>query len=85
MIVIFNWKPCAVGSLSDDAGGIGPRPRLGLRHPGFDHIMMAIRDCYGLRSAKFRRVVLCLPGWEENGDKDACWYAICGGFQARRE
>ncbi|HEX8047269.1 MAG TPA: hypothetical protein VF537_15690, partial [Rhizobium sp.] len=37
---------------------------------------------HGLCNDKFHRVVLCLPGWQDSTDKNACWYSICAGYQA---
>jgi hypothetical protein len=66
-VVAANWKPCATGVQHDE--------------PSFDEFpawanTKALRPYYdsdprllsnhGLCNAKFHRVVLCLPGWEEN-------------------
>lgn len=40
---------------------------------------------HGLCNTKFKRVVMCLPGWQESKDKNACWYLICSGYQAAKE
>lgn len=85
-IVLTNWKSCAVGTLSEQGGSSGwdavptwtRSPKL---QPFFfqDPRLLA---SHGLCNEKFHRVVLCLPGWKETTDKNACWFLICSGHQA---
>jgi hypothetical protein len=87
-IVLSNWKSCAIAPLSEDGGDADwaavpawTNDRA-IRPYFFDDPRLLAN--HGLCNAKFRRVVLCLPGWQESHDKDACWYLICSGFQAQR-
>jgi len=88
-IVLSNWKSCAVGELSEEGGqsdwkavpkwANDPKVR-----PYFfdDPRMLAL---HGLCNSKFKRVVMCLPGWQESQDRNACWYLICSGYQAKTD
>jgi hypothetical protein len=86
-IVLSNWKSCSIGPLSETGGEAdwlavpawtkGPSIR-----PYFFNDPRLLAN-HGLCNAKYRRVVLCLPAWQESDDKDACWYLICSGFVAR--
>jgi hypothetical protein len=85
-ITVSNWKSCAVGRLGTTAGvsdwnAVPQWVRDNKIKPYFfgDPRLLAV---HGLCNAKFHRVVLCLPGWQESEDKDACWYMICSGHQA---
>lgn len=85
-IVLSNWKSCAVGPLSESGGdadwkAIPKWARSKDLRPWFMDDPRLLAN-HGLCNAKFRRVVLCVPGWQESNDKDACWYAICNGYQA---
>jgi hypothetical protein len=87
-IVLSNWKSCRAGPLSEK-GGDADWPAVpawtndrAIRPYFYDDPRLLAN--HGLCNAKFRRVVLCLPGWEESQDKDACWYLICAGSRAAR-
>jgi hypothetical protein len=85
-IVISNWKSCSVGPLSEDAENDWPAVPAWTKSPKitpyFDNEprMLAL---HGLCNEKFQRVILCLPGWQEDDDKDTCEYLICSGFEAQ--
>lgn len=87
-IVLTNWKSCAVGNLTE-TGGAGdwnavPRwTRDAKIQSYFLHDPRLLAN-HGLCNEKFRRVVMCLPGWEESIDKNACEYLICSGYRASR-
>ncbi|MDR6904208.1 hypothetical protein J2W52_005842 [Rhizobium miluonense] len=87
-VTVSNWKSCAVGPLGATAGmsdwnAVPQWVRDDKIKPYFfgDPRLLAL---HGLCNVKFHRVVLCLPGWQESNDKDACWYMICSGHQASR-
>lgn len=85
-IVLSNWKSCAVGPLSEtgseaDWKAVPKWTRSKDLRPWFMDDPRLLAN-HGLCNAKFHRVVLCAPGWQESDDKDACWYAICSGYQA---
>jgi hypothetical protein len=87
-IVLSNWKSCATGPLSENGGEADwaavpawTKSRA-IRSYFFDDPRLLAN--HGLCNAKYHRVTLCLAGWEESQDKDACWYLICSGFQAQR-
>ena len=84
-----NWNSCAVGPLSENGGeadwaAVPVWTRNPAIRPYFanDPRLLAL---HGLCNAKFHRVVLCLAGWQESEDKDACWFLICSGFAARQQ
>ncbi|WP_139032165.1 hypothetical protein [Mesorhizobium amorphae] len=87
-IVPSNWKSCAIGPLSENGGKADwaaipawtMKPAI---RPYFLDDPRLLAN-HGLCNTKYRRVTLCLPGWQESRDKDACWYLICSGFQAQR-
>jgi hypothetical protein len=87
-IVLSNWKSCAIRPLSENGGeadwaAVPAWTRSSaIRRYFFDDPRLLAN--HGLCNAKYHRVVLCLVGWEESEDKDACWYLICSGFQAQR-
>jgi hypothetical protein len=88
-IVLTNWKSCAVGPLSEEGGeqdwkAVPSWARDSKIRPFFfdDPRMLAE---HGLCNSKFKRVVMCLPGWQESRDKNACWYLICSGYQASKD
>jgi hypothetical protein len=87
-IVLTNWKSCAVGALSDDGGeadwsAVPTWAKDQKVQPYFfgEPRMLAL---HGLCNNKFKRVVMCLPGWQESNDKNACWYLICSGYHAAK-
>ena len=87
-IILSNWRPCAIGQLSETGGSADwvavpawTNDRA-IRPYFYDDPRLLAN--HRLCNAKFRRVVLCLPGWQESEDRDACWYLICSGFQAQR-
>ncbi len=88
-IVLTNWKSCAVGPLSEGGGDLDWRAvpswanNTRIRPYFFDDPRMLA--LHGLCNTKFKRVVMCLPGWQESKDKNACWYLICSGYQAAKE
>jgi hypothetical protein len=87
-IVLSNWKSCAIGPLSENGGeadwaAVPAWTKNRAIRPYFLDDSRLLAN-HGLCNAKYHRVTLCLPGWEESGDKDACWYLICSGFQAQR-
>lgn len=86
-IVLSNWKSCAIRELSENGGeadwlAVPAWTKDPSIRPYFydDPRLLAI---HGLCNSKYRRVVLCLPAWQESDDKDASWYLICSGFVAR--
>lgn len=85
-IILTNWKSCAVGTLvaGDEISQWAAVPKWArdekIRPFFFDDPRLLAK--HGLCNGKFHRVVLCLPGWQEAGDKNACWYLICSGHQA---
>jgi len=88
-IVLTNWKSCAVGPLSEVGGeedwkAVPAWADNSSIRPYFfdDPRMLAL---HGLCNGKFKRVVMCLPGWQESKDKNACWYLICSGYQASKD
>lgn len=87
-IKVSNWKSCAVGNLSDEGGeadwkAVPVWARDKAIRPYFESDPRLLAN-HGLCNNRFKRVVLCLPGWEEARDKDACWYFICSGYAASR-
>lgn len=87
-IVLSNWKSCAIGPLSENGGeadwaAVPAWTKNPAIRPYFLDDPRLLAN-HGLCNAKYHRVTLCLPGWEDGGDKDACWYLICSGFQAQR-
>jgi hypothetical protein len=87
-IVLSNWKFCAVGPLSESGGdadwaAVPAWAKDRAIRPYFDDNPRLLAN-HGLCNAKYRRVVLCLPGWDESQDKAACWYVICAGFRPQR-
>jgi hypothetical protein len=87
-IVLSNWKSCAIGPLKETGGDadwatVPAWTKDRAIRPYFDNDPRLLAN-HGLCNAKFHRVVLCLPGWQESNDKDACRYLICSGFQAQR-
>lgn len=87
-VVLSNWQSCAIAPLSDGGGGNDWAAVPSwvkdpvIRRYFFDDPRLLAN--HGVCNAKFHRVTLCLPGWQESSDKDACWYLICSGFQAKR-
>lgn len=87
-IDLSNWKSCAIGPLSENGGeadwAVLP---AWTRNPAirryFDDDPRALA-LHGLCNAKYRRVVLCLVGWQDSSDKGACWYLICSGAPVQR-
>jgi hypothetical protein len=86
-IVLSNWVSCATGPLSESGGDVDwaavptwTRDRA--IRPYFYNDPRLLAN-HGLCNAKYRRIVLCLAGWEESKDKDACWYLICSGSRAQ--
>lgn len=85
-IKISNWGSCRVGPLGENGGDSDwaavPRwakdPQI---RPYFMDDPRLLAN-HGLCNEKFHRVVLCLPGWQESADIDACWYLICAGRAA---
>jgi hypothetical protein len=84
-IVPGNWAPCATGVQHDE--------------PSFDEIpawanTKALRPYYdsdprllanhGLYNAKFHRVVLCLPGWQEDHDGSP-EFRVCQAWDRARK
>lgn len=85
-IVLSNWKSCAVGPLSETGGeadwkAVPKGTRSKDLRPWFMDDPRLLAN-HGLCKAKFHRVVLCAPGWQESDDKEACWYPICNGYRA---
>lgn len=85
-IVFSNWKSCAIGQLSPEGGkadwaAIPSWTKDRAISPYFHNEPRLLAN-HGLCNEKFRRVVLCLPGWQESSDRDACWYLICAGTRA---
>jgi hypothetical protein len=87
-IVLSNWKSCAIGPLSENGGDADwAAVPAWTKSPAIRPYLLddpQLLANHGLCNAKYHRVTLCLPGWEESGNKDACWYLICSGYQAQR-
>lgn len=84
-IVLSNWKSCSVRALGDQGGAsdwnaIPVWAKDKKIQPYFMGDPRLLAN-HGLCNERYRRVVLCLPGWEESQDKNACWYLICSGYQ----
>ena len=83
-IVINHWRPCATGIQHDkpswDEVPSWTREKSIQRYFYGDPRLLAN---HGLCNAKFHRVVLCLPGWEESRDKEAGWFKVCDAFNQR--
>jgi hypothetical protein len=87
-IIIENWKPCATGFQRKDG------ERSWLEIPAWARIA-SLRPWYygdprllanhGLCNAKFHRVVLCLPGWQESDDQNAGWFKVCRDWEALQD
>ncbi|MGO7872922.1 hypothetical protein [Rhizobium leguminosarum] len=87
-IVLSNWKSCQVAPLSDEGGAadwkaVPEWTRDKAISPYFLNDPRALAN-HGLCNAKFHRVVICWPGWDE-GNKDECSYLICNGASWKRE
>jgi hypothetical protein len=87
-IILSNWSSCAIAPLGNSKGATWDTVPTwtnssDLRPYFFDDPRLLAE--HGLCNAKFKRVVLCLPGWQESHDKDACWYSICSGYEASRK
>jgi hypothetical protein len=86
-IVLANWKPCAIGPQSEIGGeadwaAVPTWTKNPAIRPYFFDDPRLLAN-HGLCNAKYHRVTLCLAGWEESVDKDACWYLICAGALAQ--
>ncbi|WP_246762752.1 MULTISPECIES: hypothetical protein [unclassified Rhizobium] len=86
-IVLSNWKSCQIASLSEEGGdadwkAVPEWTRSKAISPYFLNDPRALAN-HGLCNAKFHRVVICWPGWDE-GDKDKCSYRICDGASWKR-
>jgi hypothetical protein len=80
-VVPSNWKPCEIGPVSETGGeadwaAVPAWTKSPAIRPYFygEPRLLAL---HGKCNAKFRRVVLCLPAWDLDEDKSACWYLIC--------
>ena|ERR1700730_4018328 len=97
-IIPENWKPCADaanGVVYEHTTNFDGKPIVLTRFqiPAWAHDP-AIRPYYmddplllanhGLCNAKFHRIVLCLPGWEDNDDKTAPWFKVCAAYGLTR-
>lgn len=87
-IIPSNWKSCAVGKLTANGGdadwaAVPAWTKDRKIQPYFFGEPRMLAN-HGLCNEKFRRVVLCLPGWEERQEKGACWYQVCAGSRARK-
>jgi hypothetical protein len=87
-IVLSNWKSCAIGPLSENGGeadwaAVPAWTKSSALRPYFYDEPRLLAN-HGLCNAKYHRVILCLPAWQDSEDKDACWYLICSGFDAQR-
>ncbi|MBB5665475.1 hypothetical protein GGI64_004516 [Rhizobium leguminosarum] len=86
-VVLSNWKSCQIAPLSEEGGAADwkavpewTREKAISRFFLNDPRSLAN---HGLCNAKFHRVVVCWPGWDE-GDKNACSYHICDGASWER-
>jgi hypothetical protein len=82
-IVLSNWKACAIGPLSETGGqadwaAVPAWTKDPAIRPWFDNDPRVLA-LHGLCSAKFHRVVLCLPGWDMDGPRKDNVYLICSG------
>ncbi|ARM86826.1 hypothetical protein RHEC894_CH00477 [Rhizobium sp. CIAT894] len=82
-VVISNWSFCATGNVSAEGGAADWKVVPAWTHDdavsayfGNDPRLLAN---HGLCNAKFRRVVLCQPGWQ-TGNPDECSYLVCSGY-----
>jgi hypothetical protein len=87
---LSNWKSCAIGPLSESADEKVAEKEDWLSVPAWTKSLSQnfyneprLLANHGLCNEKLRRVVLCLPAWEENDDKSANWYLICDGVTKR--
>jgi hypothetical protein len=86
LVVLSNWKACAIGPLSD-SGDVEadwasvPAWTKSLARYFYDEPRLLAN--HGLCNEKFHRVVLCLPAWEYSEDKTANWFRICDGVTKR--
>lgn len=87
-LVLSNWRACAIGPLSETGGDADwaavPAWTRDRTIQTYFYGEPRLLANHGLCNEKFHRVVLCLPGWEENRDDKACWYRICAGNRVRR-
>ena len=86
-IVLSNWKSCQIGPLSDEGGAADWKavPEW-TREKAISRVFLndprSLAN-HGLCNAKYHRVVICWPGWDE-GDKNECSYRICDGASWER-
>lgn len=86
-IVLSNWKSCRIGPLSEKGGNTdwlavpAWAKERSIRRYFFEDARLLAN--HGLCNEKYHRVVLCLPGWEDSSDRDACSYLICAGARDR--
>ena len=88
-IVLSNWKTCATKPLSDNGSAEADwfSVPAWTKNPAIAKYFYndpRLLANHGLCNKKFRRVVLCLPGWQTSPDKDSNWYSICSGVFERR-
>jgi hypothetical protein len=84
-IIIANWKSCATGIQTDEISWaeIPAWARAKSLKPYYYGDPRLLAN-HGLCNEKFHRVVLCLPGWEDNDDKTAGWFKACQEYQNNR-
>lgn len=79
-IIPENWKSCAVGDLksdTDEGWGAIPKwaaaPHLKKYYQNNPRLLMT----HGLCNEKFKRLVVCGPGWDEDGDPSDPAHRVC--------
>lgn len=82
-----NWKSCSVKStISDKTPDWSEIPHWA-RAPHLVKIYEEPRilALHGLCNEKFKRIVLCLPGWDDPGaDKNDPFHRVCSAWEAYR-
>jgi hypothetical protein len=83
-VVAANWKPCATGVQHDEPSfdEIPAWARAASLRPYYDSDPRLLAN-HGLCNAKFHRVVLCLPGWQEDHDNSPS-FRVCHAWESQR-
>lgn len=74
-----NWKSCSTGKMSIENISWKEIPAWArAKHlQPYYHFNPRALALHGLCNAKFKRVVYCYPGWQDDENKDADWYRVC--------
>jgi hypothetical protein len=83
-VVAANWKPCATGIQRDEPSfdEIPAWARAPELRPYYDSDPRLLAN-HGLCNAKFHRVVLCLPGWQED-HANTPEFRVCQAWESQR-